>query len=322
MGVYHISGLGFRPGALTMPLTAVYILQVAQLYGNEKAEAFFKYSGEAIGKGSYEKIRGKPEALIIFTSREVIEGRKNVIYRSNWFKLSGNKSENIEKPIIQYLKMLVNYINNIFNIKFCIKYFYLVEVNHQDFEDCFEKIGVILRALERKEVWANMIGGTNQINTAMLTAGAYTAVVSRYYYLFQSDVDLMEPEWISKPTNENDLNLATNEILKRWHELPIFNLELGNILRDISNLFVGRNSIHIKEVENILEKYGIKRQFLAKLRGRLLEFKGDKVSKGQMFDKIVGIWNKISEVDVKDKINEWKENKIIREVDVSEIRCS
>jgi hypothetical protein len=45
MGVYHISGVGFRPGAVTVPLTAVYILQIAQALGIEEAKEFFRYSG-------------------------------------------------------------------------------------------------------------------------------------------------------------------------------------------------------------------------------------------------------------------------------------
>jgi hypothetical protein len=205
-------------------------------------------------------------------------------------------------------------------LEFCLKKFYLVKVDHQNFDDCFEKIGVILRALKDKEVWGNMIGGTNQINLAMLTAGAYTATISKYYYLFQNDVALMEPEWIDKPSNKN-IRQATIEILKKWQELPIFNLEMGSIMKDISNLFGGRGFVNIREVERILENYGLGKQFLTKFRGRILEFEEDKVSKGIMFDKIVNLWNLISDVDVKKVVGEWKDSGIIREVDVSEIHC-
>ncbi len=89
MGVYHISGLGTSPGALTMPLTAIYVLQVAQAVGFEEAERLFEHSGELGGKGSFEKVRGLPEVVIAFTSKEVIEGKIYVRYLSKWFGFSG-----------------------------------------------------------------------------------------------------------------------------------------------------------------------------------------------------------------------------------------
>ncbi len=185
MGVYHISGVGFRPGAVTVPLTAVYTLQIAQALGIEEAKEFFKYSSEAEKKGSYEMTKGIPEVLVVFTSRDVIEGRKKLEYKSNWFSLSGGSEEKVEKPIVKYLKKLFRHIEKNFNLEFCLKKFYLVKVDHQNFDDCFEKIGVILRALKDKEVWGNMIGGTNQINLAMLTAGAYTATISSITICFR-----------------------------------------------------------------------------------------------------------------------------------------
>ena len=69
MGVYHLSGLGINPGAVTMPMTAIYLMHVGLVLGNERAVEFFRYSGESGEGDSKETYPGKPQALLIFTSR-------------------------------------------------------------------------------------------------------------------------------------------------------------------------------------------------------------------------------------------------------------
>ena len=326
MGVYHISGLGTSPGALTMPLTAVYILQIAQALSDERAEKFFEYSGELGGKGSYEKTKGLPEVVIAFTSREVIEGNVEIRYNSRWFNMSGKGTERIEKPIGKYFKKLFKYIKTEFNVGFKKFDFYLVEVNHQNFEDCFRKVGVTLKALIGKEVWANMIGGSNQINASILTAGAYTATVARYYYLFQTVVGLLEPEWIEKP-NRRNLTCLVGNILSKWYELPIFNLEIGGILRKIGEIFGDREKVNVEEFRRKLIDFmrrqnyvgKVDEQFFAKLRGKVVIPKGDVVEKGPIFDRMFKIWNEIDKTEVK-TFSDWKkwakDEGILHEVDI------
>jgi hypothetical protein len=69
MGVFHLSGLGLNPGAVTVPLTYIYFLLKQSKEGDSASQQFFAHSGE-----EQERLKGKPEAIIIFTSKEVISG--------------------------------------------------------------------------------------------------------------------------------------------------------------------------------------------------------------------------------------------------------
>ena len=350
MGVYHISGLGLSPGALTVPLTVIYLLQVAQLKGDEKAIQFFSSSGELKPrKGSREVLQGVPEYIIILTSKEVISGSAQLRYRSNWFGIPKTvKSEPVDKVLRLFFENLSEYLDREFDddvsskILKKLKGIYLIEVQHDNFEDCFFKAGVTLKALgaitlegTMHEIWANMIAGTNQINSAILMAGAYTASVSRYYYLFQSleNSDLLEPEWIEKPKER----IPTELLLQRWNELPLFSIDVGPILLKISELFQGRDVVNINEFEQALREeidklrsrenaeiwyYSsrvLNRQFLAKLVGRIILITESKVVKGPLFDKIIEIWKKIDLADVKN-FKEWRqwseEQEILYEVKI------
>jgi len=59
MGVWHISGLGISPGALTVPTTSIYLLLKAAEEDESRACEFFDTSGERIKKKG--TLRGSPE---------------------------------------------------------------------------------------------------------------------------------------------------------------------------------------------------------------------------------------------------------------------
>jgi hypothetical protein len=192
MGVYHVSGLGIHPGALSVPLSTVYIMQIGQYRGKEAARNFFASSGEADRKGSQEKTRGQIECVIVFTSKEVAEGKRLEECKSKWFQLDFKKGKSLAEVYSRFFNELFYHIEKEFNFRPKKFELFVVRVDHTNFEDCFTKIGTTLKTLVGKEIWANMIGGSNQINMATLTAGAYIATVSKYYYLFQNDPKLLE----------------------------------------------------------------------------------------------------------------------------------
>lgn len=70
-----------------------------------------------------------------------------------------------------------------------------------------------------------------------LTAGNYIAKVLKYYYLFQNDPKLPEPECAEKPKKENVESLVISAI-EKWHEIPIFNLDLGKIITSFEMNFL------------------------------------------------------------------------------------
>lgn len=65
MGIYHFMGLGRSPGAVTAAIS-----YLADRY--ERDAAFFATSGEFAQKGK----RGDVQALVLFSTQEVIEGQE------------------------------------------------------------------------------------------------------------------------------------------------------------------------------------------------------------------------------------------------------
>ena len=299
MGVWHLSGVGLNPGAVTVPLTYIYLALKQASKGNERAKKFFETSGE-IG----QELKGAPEEIVIFTSREVITGEKRRDSTDEWFGTC--RAESVPKTITRYLSRLLDELEDESFSRFYdgewIKNIYFVEVNHENFDDCYLKIATTMYALERKEVWVNMIGGSNQINLSLLISGSYSAVPSRYYYIFQSQTDLLHPE-IETPDFRNPQVIDILE--EKWNEIPVFHLELGKLIRELSQRFCGRDVINTGEVYQILENLGYPRQYFAKLRGRVINVKGDAVSKGPLFEKMENMISKIEKQNIKN-VSKWK----------------
>lgn len=248
MGVFHLSGLGFSPGSVTVPLTYIYLLQkAAYLKHDKKALDFFESSGE-----ESEQFRGAPECLIFFTSREVITEKKCTA--TSWFD---KKIENLEitKVIFKYLNKLIDQLfSENTTIKMKLKYIYYVDVNVFDYKDCFYKISITMKALHNKEVWANMIGGTNQINIAMLVAGSLFATPSVYYYVFQQNTNFLHPEIFDrfpKTLYPSDIEL----LLNNFQDLSIFGLASTFVIELIS-LFEYAQYVNKKRIEQLLDRYG------------------------------------------------------------------
>ncbi|NJF24412.1 hypothetical protein [Thermococcus sp. Bubb.Bath] len=335
MGVYHISGLGKSPGALTMPLSIVYILQAGAQLGIKEAQDFFAGSGESERKGSYEKTRGMPEYVIVFDSPEVIDGKViddkfKLLYKSNWFDMkSKNRPEPIKEPIVRYINKLIGYLEDRFSVDLRPpKKLYLVRTDYQSFEDAFYKMGVTLEGLRRKEVWLNLIGGSNQMNLALLLAGAYTMVPSRYYYVFQSNAKMMEPSWIEKPSTEYELRKVVRDLILRWYDLPPLDLGFGTILRELATLFIkgNRERISKNELIDIFKKKnrGYDETFIPKLLGTryLVSVEDNMFQKGEMLDRILEMFSRIAGTKVKNS-SAWKkwadEKGILEEADFGEV---
>ncbi|MBC7092137.1 MAG: hypothetical protein H5T50_09580, partial [Nitrososphaeria archaeon] len=267
MGVWHLSGLGKSPGAVTVPLTYVYIMLKAASLGDRVAKEFFLTSGEY-----GQEFKGAPEGLILFTSKEIIDGSIKGNARDDWFRSCGD-SVIVRKAIAKYLFRLLNYLRDSSFTPFYggdwIKDIYLVEVRHDNFDDCYFKIGVTVRAFRDKELWANMIGGTNQINYALLISGSLFAAIQRYYYIFQSQTELLHPD--IKISDLENLSVVVKRLFDMWHELPIFQFDIGPLISRLCRLFEERgNKINIKEVKQLLRELNYSDMYLPKIRGKLI----------------------------------------------------
>lgn len=278
MGVWHISGLGISPGALTVPTTSVYLLLKAAEEGESRACEFFETSGERDQKEG--TIRGFPEGMVIFTSKEVLEkkfSRRNGI-KDRWFKNTG-KEISVPRVACKFIRDLHRELFDGYDIP---KIYYLA-VDHRDFKRALPVIYHTVNALGTmggKELWANMVGGTNQINASILIAGTLSGAISRYYYYFEQDNDLLHLD-LEKP-KERISKGQIEQILSKWFQLPIFDFGWGEVSNTINRLMEQHNNVlPLSVLKEELEKTGMRRQYLAKLTGsRLIVIENDLVRPG------------------------------------------
>jgi len=76
---------------------------------------------------------------------------------------------------------------------------------------------------------------------------------------------LLEPECAEKPKKENIESLVTSAI-EKWHEIPIFNLDLGKIITRLRDEFSVRDKINLRELRQILQELGLGMDYIPKLR--------------------------------------------------------
>lgn len=278
MGVWHISGLGKSPGALTVPMTGIYLLLKAAEEDEDKACEFFETSGEWRQKEGI--LRGFPEGIVIFTSREVIEKKfsRRSELKDRWFKNTG-KEISVPRVTCKFIR----YLHRELFEQYDLPEIYYLAVDYRDFKKALPVIYHTVNALGTKggkELWANMVGGTNQINASILTAGSLSGAISRYYYYFEQDIDLLHPD-LEKPKGR----LSKGQIdllLSKWFHLPIFDFGWGEVSNTINRLMEQyNNALPLAVLKEELEKTGMKSQYLAKLTGsRLIVIENDLVRPG------------------------------------------
>ncbi|MHA1231018.1 MAG: hypothetical protein ACTSPQ_10260 [Candidatus Helarchaeota archaeon] len=310
MGIYYLSGLGTSPGAATIPLHYLYIMLKEASNGNQDALNFFASSGE-----KNQIYKGAPEYLFFFTSKEVIEGNYPDISKSNledtWFNIDIPQLKSIPHIIVKFLDKLIKECNfeNFYDAGW-IKGVYFIAVKYDDFDDCYQKIYTTIKAFHRKEVWINLIGGSNQINISLFLSSCLTGIGTKYIYIFQRTTSLIHPE-IQRPNFKNPHIKIPPE---NWQELPFLWIGLENkILEQLEEEFQYQGTIHIKQLEAILDNYEFTHQYIAKLKSTDLIriINGDKVIKGPGFNNIKKL-EKDKDINNFSKWKKWaRENKIL-----------
>jgi len=297
MGIFHLTGLGKSPGAVTVPLSYVYYFLVeAYRNNNEKAKNFFSGSGEL---SNNEQWPGKPEALILFSSKEVLEEKetREQRFNCNLFNISALR---IVECIKKYIEQLCEYLK--IDNELRIKYIYGVKVDISDFDDCFKKIYITIKALAGKEVWVNLVGGANQINIALMLASSITLVPRKLYYVFEWDQNNNKPsDYLHPIGNFEDFD----NLYKNWLDIPLLFLDIDR-LRNLYDTLTQRGGINISELKQFLENSGLTpaETYIPKLRGGLVIINDDRVTKGNLFDKIMQLIPQQN--DLPQNFSQWK----------------
>lgn len=212
-------------------------------------------------------------------------------------------------------KQMLKFGEKLLHENMWIKDTYFIVVKHDDFRDCYEKIYITIKSLASKEVWINLIGGTNQINLSLFLSSCLTGIGTKYIYIFQRDITKIHPE-IERPDFKNPQIRIPPEC---WQEIPFIWIGLENeILKEIKSLFECRSTLHIKEIRKILNRYNISQQYLAKLQSsNLIHIENDKVIKGIGFEIIKNF-------EIESKINDFsnwkkwaKKHDILYQIDIN-----
>lgn len=280
MGVYHFAGLGRSPGAVSSPLSIIYILLKAAEEGHEKAKEFFQHSGEIS-----QELKGAPEYLMILTSSSIIKGEEQAQEARS--KLFQNKKF-VSSPLrilVRYLKTLTETLGlDAIYREGWIKRIYAVEVKYLDFQDCYEKANTILNACRDKECWVNTQAGSNQITSSVTISASINLIAGKYYYVKQTNITELDPPDLTPAALNNPADYV-DQILVSWGELPIFGLGINKVIEEIDTLFMGREKVTISEVYKKLEKYGLSGITLSKLRPYLI-IEGDTVRRSPRFNEL------------------------------------
>jgi len=179
MGTYHFMGLGRAVGAVTCAVDYIEKALDVMPCSDPNSDVVKLFHGSG-GIAHVERDRGKIEALVLFTSKEVIE------YLLPAFAYSGNDHPGaMRKELLQVLKKVWRRADPDEGRKI-----FWCEVDIDDFHDCFDKIVKVAYRFhppgkQGKEIWCNLTGGSNSIGFALLTMTRLTGLSVKNYLIAQ-----------------------------------------------------------------------------------------------------------------------------------------
>ncbi len=219
MGVFHFVGLGRSPGAVTVALS--YLASRYQRW-DESDRAFFATSGE-VGQTAKP---GDVQALVLFTTPEVRQGAVLAQpYIDNQAGFSRGKEVPEGQPMREALTgVLRSDLPQLSGGRPAVAV-YWCDYDRSRPTQTFERVARALLAAKPsgklgKEVWVNLTGGTNVLNSAFDLAASLTGVPARMYYVLADNI-----RCVRHTLPGDKLGVAGSDRL--WVELPIVNAALS-----------------------------------------------------------------------------------------------
>ncbi|MDF5730775.1 MAG: hypothetical protein PUP92_22845 [Rhizonema sp. PD38] len=235
-------GVGRAVGAVTCAVD--YIEKALDLITKANpSNELIKLFGGSGGINHHEEDRGKIEAIVLFTSKEVIE-RKLTAFPYEGCPTPGSVRDEINENLRKVWKRSNQHEGR--------KLFW-IEVDIDNFQDCFDKVIKIAcrfspNGKQGKEIWYNLTVGSNSIGYALLSMSRLTGKSNKQYLLSQSkeyQKAVIVPRGIDiRPNKDNYFNL-----LPFW-KTQLDMLDLYEILQELVGL---TNEITTKELLNRLK---------------------------------------------------------------------
>ena len=221
MGVYHLMGLGLSPGTVIGPLS--YLAHRYQRNGPADRE-FFARSGERDQRREGKKV-GDVQAIVLFTTPEVVHGDLRGLaweYVDNGLARREGAT-GVRAPMPEVLRrFLPAEWRRITGRKEGDLFW--CEIDRGDIRTTYDRMVRVVAALagvggQGKEMWANLTGGTNVVNSALHLAAALSGEIARTYYV-QAQEGM-----------EKHLRCTAED--GYWVELPSMPLALAPLSREI-----------------------------------------------------------------------------------------
>lgn len=196
MGIYHFMGVGKAVGPVTCAVDYIEKSLTQLSTGKKEPELLKLFSGSG-GINHNEEDKGKIEALVLFSSKEVI-AKELAAFAYNECENPKSVREEIERQLRKVWKRV--------DLDEGRKIFW-VEVDIDNYQDCFEKAMKVAYRFsppgkQGKEIWLNLTGGTNAINLALVSMGRLTGVSTKHYLISQARA---YQKFVSTPPNINIL---------------------------------------------------------------------------------------------------------------------
>lgn len=125
------------------------------------------------------------EAVVIFTSSQIASGEEpSFLAEHNEYM-----QRVVRKTWPRGMQNAVEVVTQFLQKEFGGVEIYLVQIDVNDFSECFEAVAkAILRfhapGTVGKHIWANLTGGTNVLNAALIQAAYLSGLVPKLYYTF------------------------------------------------------------------------------------------------------------------------------------------
>lgn len=266
MGVFHFMGIGKSIGVVTCAVDYIEKSLDTLAQKEKSSENIIKLFSGSGGINHQETDKGKIEALVLFTSKEVIERNLEA------YSYAGNdRPTQVRDELLKVLKKVWKRGDKDIGRKV-----YWCEVEIDNFRDCLDKVIKVAYRFsptgkQGKEIWCNLTGGTNAINLALVSMSRLTGVSTTNYLIsqrkdYQKEIQL--PQGIKVNPNQDDY----------FNTLPFLKTHIDTIhFYDILHVIKNNNKIHKDKLLGILKgktmyfqdvnEERLKKDFLLKLYG-------------------------------------------------------
>jgi hypothetical protein len=229
VGVYHFMGLGRSPGAVTAAIS--YLADRYARY-DPTDRAFFARSGESRQTSK----RGDAQAIVLFSTPEVLEGRPEGLserYKENAPGSAGGTLRIGNEALPKLLKKkLATDLKHLAGGRQQVSLFWC-EVDLEDIHLTFERVARVMYAAKPpgevgKEIWVNLTGGANTLNLSLQLAASLLGHPARLYYLLSKD-----RECLRHTTPGKDLGTERDHF---WVDVPVIYLRMDPAIRKMLEL--------------------------------------------------------------------------------------